>query len=91
MRMWSVLQLCPINPEAVVVMRGVSACTDEGEVCTRYIDHIHVTDPSTIKIRIWAHDVSVSFDGRVLSADEVEDGREDRFHPVWYRPSEEVE
>lgn len=32
-----------------------------------------------------------SFEEAKAMADEVEDGREDRFHPVWYRPSEEVE
>lgn len=89
--MWEVIRLCPVRPDEVVVMRGVSACGDDGEVYTRYIDHFHVDDPSTIWIEVSTYGVIVSFDEMSLFADEVEDGREDRFHPVWHRPTEEVE
>lgn len=84
-RMWHVIRLADIS-DGVLILRGVSACADDGAVETLYDDDICVSDPSTIRIERGALTVTVRFDGTLLVADEVEDGREDRFHPVWYRP-----
>lgn len=89
--MWETIRLLPYESGEVEIAHGVSACGDDGEVCTKYIRYYFVDDPSAIGIEVEKDCVMLSINGKTFYTDEVEDGREDRFPPVWYRPSGEAE
>lgn len=89
MIMWSTIRLLSEGQGGALVMKGVYVRTRRGEMDAFYTDRYHVSDASAIEIDMGAQEVTVSFDGMSIIADEVEDRRGDLDCSTWFDNTEE--